>query len=136
MRTAITDEMEEKCLALKGKGVTLYIYPFNAEVASTGAKVLTRDGRTVKRIRVAAGRNGDIVTGILDGETLQWDIHGRFSSPYLNDSRDLYIPERYFDPDWKQLIRTSNAEWAINYQRPHKNVPEVVAKSYRKEEQL
>lgn len=120
----IDDEMESRCLALRGKGQVMYIYPFVLDIALNGAKVITRDGRKVRNIRVIKEQDGsDTVYASLDGITLKWDAHGRYSGPYLNHANDLYIPERYFDPDWKQRIQLSNAEWAVNFQRQHHDVP-------------
>lgn len=112
-------DLEMLCIAQKSRTAVIYLYPFVKEVWKHGAKVVTRDGRTVKRVQCGSQGGNDVVVGILDGEELRWDGAGRFKSPYENDPRDLFITERYFRRDWKSWIKLSNAEWAIKFGRPH-----------------
>lgn len=114
------DEIEPECIAIRIKGKILYAYPFDKDVADTGAKVITRDGRVVKKVRVTTDNNA--VTGVLGEEVLTWDRAGRINGAYINDERDLYIPERYFMRRWKDFMKLSNSEWAATYQLRHDSV--------------
>lgn len=87
-------------------------YPFDAEVASRGAKVVTRTGRTVIGVKVdTATQSERVVTGLLDGKRQWWDMAGRFLSPYEDSENDLYIPDRYFSDGWQDVRYMSYAEW-------------------------
>lgn len=115
-------QFEDKCVCIRSKTAYVYMYPFCAEVAKTGAKTVTRTGRTVKNVQVNGKGANAVVTGELDGERLTWDAAGRYKGPYVDDDRDLYHYERYFYKDWKTHFGMSNAEFAVRYGRPHPTV--------------
>lgn len=121
----IPDDLEKLCVAVRKHGNTVYMYPFDADVARTHAKVVTRDGKhTVKQLMI--NTEDDCITGLIDGNMMKWDIAGRYRSPYVNSPWDLFIPERYFDPDWKSKIKMSNADWQEAYGREHNIEPDDV----------
>lgn len=117
----IEDWRERQCIAIRKSHTILYLYPFDMEVAENGARVMTRDGRTVRKVRVSYDEKRDchVVTGILNDAVVTWDKAGRYRSPYLNHDNDLYIAERYFDPDWEDKIHLSHRKWNELYQRHH-----------------
>lgn len=115
-------EYESQCECIRSKTAYIYTYPFVAEVAKTGAKVITRTGRTVKNIRINGKGANAVITGELDGEKLVWDAAGRHDGPYKDSPLDLRISERYFYKDWKTHFGMSNAEFAVRYGRPHPTV--------------
>lgn len=122
-RAPFPDEMERNCVAVVQRRNVLYLYPIDKNVLAGGAKVMTRDGRLVKHVRLVTDSKGDsYYTGELDKQLLRWDSAGRFAGPYRNHANDLFIPERYFDPEWKLKIHLTNSEWALQYERPHPNV--------------
>lgn len=131
----ITDEMERECIAIWKHSTTIFMYPFSTEVFRRGCKVLTRDGRKVRKIEVSRDwvAGGHIVTGELDGKRYKWTEGGRFRDAYTEDANDLYIPERYFDPQWKEKIKLSNFEWASKYQKehPYTKIPERYGNDYK-----
>lgn len=106
-------------VAARARGTVVYLYPFVPEAFRCGMRVLTRDGRVVKRVRVGGSGPHAVVVGILDGEELRWDRAGRFSGPYRDDPRDLFVPERYMYTDWKETISMSNGEWAARFGKAH-----------------
>lgn len=110
-----TEPLEEVCIVIRTRTAYCYAYPFNQTVWESGAKVVTRDGRTVKKVRV----EGEGIHGLLDGEEREWDNAGRSEGPYRDTPEDLYILERYFYKDWPQDLRMSNAEWTLRYGRRH-----------------
>lgn len=116
--------MEDLCIAIKVKKNIIYAYPFDYDVAATGAKVITRKGKTVHGIQKVEKDGDSFITGIFNDTRLKWDIAGRFRSPYANDYRDLYIHERYFDPDWKSKMKMTNTEWQKQFGRKHEAKPE------------
>lgn len=117
------DALEPLCIALRHRSAILFLYPYREKVAKQGAKIMTRDGRIVKRVHPAKDAEGnEVIVGELDGEGLVWDMAGRMAGAYHDDPRDLYIPERYFIRSWKDTIRMSNSEWALQFQRPHPTV--------------
>jgi len=115
----IPDEMESLAIVRRKHGVVIYLYPFDYEVAKTGAKVMTKDGKVLRRMKCATEKGAHIVTGEIDGQAVVFDENGHNAS--MPES-DLYIPERYFDPDWKQKKEMTNAEWASQFQRDHSSV--------------
>jgi hypothetical protein len=116
------DEYEDKCICMRSKTAYVYLYPFVPEAYQVGMKVMTRDGRLVKKVRVGGEGPKAIVVGILDGEELRWDAAGRFEGPYKNSPNDLFIQERYLQKDWRLHMSMSNAEWAIRFGIPHPTV--------------
>ena len=112
------DEYEDSCIVIRSKTAYVYCYPINKEVLASGAKVVTRDGKTVKRVQL----DSTGYTGILDGEEVMWDSAGRYIGPYKDSPNDLYICERYFRKDWQEHIQMGNAEWAFRYGRLHPGV--------------
>ena len=118
----IVEPDESQCVAMRSRTAIIFCYPFNKEVWKTGPKILTRDGRVVKKVRMGGSNGVEVVVGILDGEELRWDSAGRFEGPYKDSPLDLMISERYFYSDWKDHIKMSNAEWAVTFGRPHPNV--------------
>lgn len=116
------DDYEDQCECIRVHTAYVYTYPFVAEVAKTGAKIVTRDGRVVKKIRMGGINGVDVVVGILDGEELRWDAGGRFEGPYKKSQNDLRIFERYFYKNWKEFMNMSYAEWTIRFGRPHPTV--------------
>lgn len=117
----ITDEMERQCIAIIKRSVIIYMYPFDVNVAKTKCKVMTRSGKVVKQVEIARNyvAGGRIVTGVVDGTRMVWDENGKFRDVYSQDENDLFIPERYFDPEWKRHIKLSNSEWASKFERKH-----------------
>lgn len=116
------DELESKCIAMRSRTSIIYCYPFQHIAVKLGAKIVTRDGRTVKKVRVGTSNGVQAVVGIIDGEELKWDAAGRFNGPYIDDEKDLYVPERYFFKDCKSTIKMSNAEWYSTHDRRHPKV--------------
>lgn len=113
---------EERCVAIRIRSCVVYCYPVCREVLEHGPKVLTRSGKTVKRVQYADGKNGEeIITGLLDDERLFWDRNGWFNGEEENEL-SLVIPERYFMRDWKTYIKLSNGDWVLKFGRPHPNV--------------
>ena len=116
------DELEPFCVAMRSRTSIIYLYPFQKVVWKNGAKIITRDGRVVKKLRMGGSGGVDVIVGILDGEELRWDAAGRFYGPYKDSPLDLMFPERYAYRNWKEHIGMSNAEWAVNFGRPHPGV--------------
>lgn len=112
------DEYEDKCIAIRSKTAYIFCYPIVPEVLATGCKVMTRTGQTVKKVQQVQ----DGYVGILDGEELHWDRAGRYSGPYKDDQRDLFISERFFRKDWQANIKMSNAEYVVRFGRLHPTV--------------
>lgn len=115
-------QYEDQCECVRAHTAYVYTYPFNAAVAKTGAKVITREGKVVKKIRMGGVDGIDVVVGIVDGKELKWDAAGHFEGPYKESPYDLRIYERYFYKNWKEDIGMSHAEWTIRYGRPHPGV--------------
>ena len=115
-------QFEDQCECIRSRTAYIYTYPFVVEVWKTGAKVITRTGRTVKNVQVNGKGANAIITGELDGERLTWDAAGRYEGPYKDSPLDMRICERYFYKDWKTHFGMSNAEWAVRYGRPHPTV--------------
>lgn len=120
------DALESKCIAMRSRSAIIYCYPFNDIAVKIGAKILTRDGRVVKKVRTGTSNGVQVVVGILDGEELKWDAAGRFNGPYIDDVKDLFVPERYFFKDWKSTMKMSYSEWYATHERrhPYVNIPE------------
>ena len=116
------DALEPCCIAQHSRTAIIYLYPYMWEVVRLGAKVLTRDGRLVKRVHPAKHDGQDVVVGILEGKSLVWDHAGRFNGPYADHPNDLYVPERYFFKDFKSHMKMSYAEWTAKFGRPHPTV--------------
>lgn len=108
-------QLEDKCVVVRSKTAYIYCYPVVPEVLVTGAKVITRTGKTVKKVQ----RLQDGYEGFVDGEECHWDLAGRFSGPYKNDPLDIFIPERFFRKDWQAHIKMGNAEWTLKFGRTH-----------------
>lgn len=116
------EEYEDKCICMRSKTAYIFCYPFMPDVWQSGMKVLTRDGRVVKKVRVGGEAGRQTVIGILDGEELRWDAAGRFEGPYKDSPNDLFLQDRYLMKDWRQNMAMSNAEWALRFGRPHPKV--------------
>lgn len=116
------EELEPYCECMKSRTAYIYTYPFVEQVAKNGAKIMTRDGRVVKKVRMGSANGDYAVVGVLDGEELKWDVAGRFSGPYMDSPLDLRISERYFFKDWKSTMKMSNAEWYATHDRRHPTV--------------
>ena len=122
------DELEDKVIAMRVHSAIIYCYPFIEEVAKHGAKILTASGKVVKHVQPATRGCDDvfpqerIIIGELDGERLVWDINGNLLGEDKDGSMRLVIPERYFMRNWKSIIKMSNGEFALKYQRPHPTV--------------
>lgn len=122
------DELEDKVIAMRVHSAIIYCYPFKEEVAKHGAKILTASGKVVKHVQPATRGCDDvfpqerIIIGELDGERLVWDINGNLLGEDKDGSMRLVIPERYFMRNWKSIIKMSNGEFALKYQRPHPTV--------------
>lgn len=116
------DSLEPLCIAMRSRTAIIFCYPICKEVLKTGCKVLSRDGRVVKKVRTGTSAGQDVYVGILDGEELKWDSAGRYAGPYKDTPNDLFVPERYFYQDWKTNIGMSNSEWAVKFGRPHPTV--------------
>lgn len=114
--------IEDLCICIRIKKNFIYAYPFDADVALSGAKVVTRKGKTVHSVQIVDNNGNPFVTGLYAGTRHKWDIVGRKKSVYIDDYMDLYIPERYFDPQWKDKIKLTNEEWQKQFGRPHPNV--------------
>lgn len=117
------DAMEPFCTAVRVRSVIVYCYPPTEKVLMQRPKVMLADGRVVKNVQIAR-RNGEkVIVGVLDGETLVWDIGGRLCGGAEGDVKSrLLVPERYFDRHWRDKIKVSNGEWAVRWQRPHPSV--------------
>lgn len=113
---------EGRVIAMRSRTAIVYLYPFVLEAFRYGMKVMTRDGRVVKGVRVGGAGDDGVVVGVLDGEELRWGGDGRFAGPYIDDDRDIFIPERYMYTDWKDHIKMSNAEWSATFGKPHRGV--------------
>lgn len=113
------DKIEPHCIAMRIRSTIIFAYPFTKEVAETGAKIVTRDGRTVKNVKPFKQGDANLVIGELDGERITWDENGRYSMDGSDSDNDLYIFERYFMKDWKSHIKMSHGEFALRFQRPH-----------------
>ena len=120
--TVNLDEYEDRCICMRSKTAYIYLYPLQTDSYEAGMKVMTRDGRVVKNVRVGGIRGQKVVIGVLDGKELRWDSAGRFESPYRDSPNDLYVPERFFRKGWRQDMAMSNAEWTVRYGRPHPRV--------------
>ena len=125
-----TTELEPLCIAMRKKSTIIFLYPYQDAVAKTGAKVVTRDGRVVRKVRKSLNGGKVIITGLLDGEFLTWDSAGRFIGPYEDSEKDLYIPERFFVKGWKNEITLSNSDWALKYDIKHPDVKVPELKQY------
>lgn len=110
---------ESKCIALRVRSTIVFAYPWCEEVGKHNPKVVTRTGELVKHVQPAIKDGEKILTGELDGQRLTWGIDGRFDG---DDSKDLFVFERYWDAQWKSRIKLSHGEWALKYQREHKYV--------------
>ena len=110
---------ESKCIALRVRSTIVFAYPWCEEVGKHNPKVVTRTGEIVKHVQPAMKDGEKILTGELDGQRLTWGIDGRFEG---DESKDLFVFERYFDAQWKSKIKLSHGEWALKYQKPHKGV--------------
>ena len=115
-------EYEDLCVCVKSKTAYIYAYPFVKDVWKSGAKVITRSGKTVKKVCIGSSNGEDVIVGILDGQELKWDAAGRFKGPYIEDENDLMICERYWYKDWRNYIKLSNADWELRFGRPHPTV--------------
>jgi hypothetical protein len=132
------DEMEDQCIAIRIHSVIIYCYPICEKVLEYHPKVLTRSGKVVKKVQMAMRGCDDLVekekviTGLLDDERLVWDEQGRYNGEDDNEL-NLYVPEKYWDKDWKSKIKLSNSAWALKYQRRHPTakVPENRQRYYR-----
>lgn len=113
------DELEPFCIALRVRSTIVFAYPWCEEVGKHNPKVVTRTGELVKHVQPAIKDGEKILTGELDGQRLTWGIDGRF---YGDESKDLFIYERYWDKSWKSRIKMSHGEWSLKYQRPHPTV--------------
>lgn len=107
---------EDFCIAIPNRSAYLFCYPYVREVWITGAKVVTRSGRTARSITEEAGGR---LLGYVDGVQHEWDLAGRAVSPYKDSPLDLYIPEKYFRKDWPDLIKMSNADYQLKYGIEH-----------------
>lgn len=122
------DELEDRCIAMRVHSAIIYCYPFIEEVAKRGAKILTASGKVVKHVQPATRGceyvfpQERIIVGELDGERLVWDTEGNLLGDDKDGSMRLVIPERYFMRNWKSVIKLSNSEFALKYQRPHPTV--------------
>ena len=110
---------ESKCIALRVRSTIVFAYPWCEEVGKHNPKVVTRTGELVKHVQPAMKDGEKILTGELDGQRLTWGIDGRFEG---DESKDLFVYERYWDKSWKSRIKMSHGEWALKYQRPHPTV--------------
>ena len=122
MLIADTDELEDRCIAVKSKTAYIFCYPICPEVLKAGCKVITRDGRVVKKVAHGNSCGVNVYVGILDGQEMRWDEAGRFIGPYEDSPNDLYVSERYWYKDWRNNIKLSNAEWELRFGRPHPTV--------------
>ena len=113
---------ESKCIALRVRSTIVFAYPWCEEVGKHNPKVVTRTGELVKHVQPAMKDGEKILTGELDGQRLTWGIDGKFLGDCEDDSKNLYIFERYWDSQWKGKIRLSHGEWCLKYQRPHPTV--------------
>ena len=122
------DELEDKVIAMRVHSAIIYCYPFKEEVAKHGAKILTASGKVVKHVQPATKWDKDgipqkrVIIGELEGERLLWDTEGNLLGDDKDGSTRLVIPERYFMRNWKSIIKLSNSEFALKYQRPHPTV--------------
>ena len=110
---------ESKCIALRVRSTIVFAYPWCEEVGKHNPKVVTRTGEIVKHVQPAMKDGEKILTGELDGQRLSWDIDGRFEG---DESKDLFVYERYWDKSWKSRIKMSHGEWEIKYGKRHPDV--------------
>jgi hypothetical protein len=122
MLIADTDELEDRCIAVKSKTAYIFCYPICPEVLKAGCKVITREGRVVKKVAHGNSCGVNVYVGILDGQEMRWDEAGRFIGPYEDSPNDLYVSERYWYKDWRNYIKLSNADWELRFGRPHPTV--------------
>lgn len=131
----IVEPDEERCIALKIKSTIVYCYPICEAVLEHYPKVMTRLGKVVKKVQMAVRDSGKkVITGLLDEERLVWDEEGRYNGDEDSDL-NLYVPERYWDRDWKSKIKLSNGAWCLKYQRshPYAKMPENRQRYYKGE---
>jgi hypothetical protein len=119
---ADTDELEDRCIAVKSKTSYIYCYPICPEVLKAGCKVITRDGRVVKKVAYGNSCGVNVYVGILDGQEMRWDEAGRFVGPYEDSPNDLYVAHRYWFKDWRNHIKLSHAEWNLRFETKHPTV--------------
>lgn len=129
------DVIEPFCIALRIHSTIVYAYPVMEEVLKHNPKVITKLGKVVKKLQIAVKDNERLLTGLIDDERLVWDIRGNFIGEDPNEDLKLYCPERYFMRNWKQLIKLSNSEFALKYQRrhPYAKLPEKRTNYYKGE---
>lgn len=125
---------ESKCIALRVRSTIVFAYPWCEEVGKHNPKVVTRTGELVKHIQPAIKDGEKILVGELNGERLTWDTYGKFLGDCEDDSKNLYIFERYWDAQWKSRIKLSHGEWALKYQRKHPTakIPDAWAEKARR----
>lgn len=128
------DALEPFCIALRVRSTIVFMYPFMEVAAKHNPKIVTKRGELVKHIQPATNECKRIIVGELNGERLTWDTNGKFLGDCEDDSKNLYIFERYWDAQWKSRIKLSHGEWALKYQRPHPNVkiPDAWAEKARR----
>lgn len=110
---------ESKCIALRVRSTIVFAYPWCEEVGRHNPKVVTRAGELVKHVQPAMKDGERILTGELDGQRLTWCIDGRFDG---DESKDLFVYQRYWDKSWKSRIKMSHGEWEIQFGTKHPNV--------------
>lgn len=122
---------ESKCIALRVRSTIVFAYPWCEEVGKHNPKVVTRDGELVKHVQPAMKDGEKILTGELDGQRLTWGIDGRFEG---DDSKDLFVFQRYWDKAWKSRIKLSHGEWEIQFGTKHPNakIPDAWAEKSKR----
>lgn len=114
-------EREDQCVALRSRTCFMFCYPIHPDVLKAGGKVLTRDGRVVKKVNYGTSEGAAAYIGLLDDQWLTWDGAGRAEGPYKDSPLDLFVPERYWYRDWRKHISMSYAEWELKFGRRHPN---------------
>lgn len=115
-------DMEDRCIAMRAHNTFVYFYPYRSEVAKTGAKCVTRDGRTVRGVKIGTKGGFEVVIGKVDGEEHEWDIAGRHDGPYKDSPLDIFIAHRYFFKDWQLESSMSHVVWNAKHHFDHPTV--------------
>lgn len=111
--------MEDRCIGIKKHGTVIYAYPFDDKYFHFGCKVITRGGKTVRKLKKQTIENKDCYVGMIGDDRMMWDCAGRYDGAYADSEHDLYIPERYWYTNWRDLLKMNNEDWNRVYGIDH-----------------